>query len=46
MAKFIFRGNIAVVEHLPYHPMVMGLILATASSTGIEKIRKVIFKGY
>ncbi len=40
MAQFIFRGNSAVVEHLPYHPMVMGLMLAIASWTGIEKIKK------
>jgi len=38
MAKFIFIGSSAVVEHLPYKSKIMGLIIATASRTGREKM--------
>ncbi len=34
-----------MVEHLPYHTKAMGLILATASGTGREKMSKIIFRG-
>jgi len=34
-----------MVEHLPYHTKAMGLILATASGTGRERMTKIIFRG-
>ncbi len=45
MAKIIFRGSSAVVEHLPYKSKIMGLIIATDSGTGREKMAEIILRG-
>ncbi len=42
MAKIIFRCSSAVIEHLPYHPKSMGLILP---GSGRDKMAKIIFRG-